>query len=133
MKIKDLDGKIQTWNLGKYVGKINTNASELHERAREFLHDSLPTIQILEEVYLPGARLFFDFFLPLKKTAIECQGIQHSVYNSHFYKDKLEFYRAKARDNKKIEFCRINGIELIYFYPDESIDQWTTKMNLRKT
>ena len=130
MKIKGLDGKIYKWQLGQYVGNQNMNASSYHENAREILHEVFPTLQILEEVYIPGERLYLDFYIPLKKLAIEVQGEQHEEYTPFMHKDKLGFGRAQTRDKRKAEFCRINGITLIYFYPDEDEECWKKKLGI---
>lgn len=128
MKVKDLQGKTHTWSLREYVGKENTNPSKLHIKTRAFLREAYPAIQILEEVFLPGEILFLDFYLPVMKIAVEASGNQHFVDNRHFFPTKMDFYRAQARDKRKAEFCRINGIKLVYFYEGETEDEWLTRM-----
>lgn len=133
MKVKGTDGKIHPWNLGCYVGNINTNASDLHERAREFLEKNFPAIQILEEVYIPCEGLYMDFYLPLKKICIECMGRQHDKFSLYMHKNKMGFAQSKVRDGRKADFCQLNGIMLIYFYPDEKEELWMSKLNIQKT
>lgn len=132
MKIKGLDGKIYTWSLAQYVGTQNNNASHLHERMRDFLEENFPALQILEEVYVPSERLYLDFLLPLKKIAVECQGIQHDKFVLHFHGNKVGYQKALARDNKKVEFCRINNITLLYVYEDDQEELWMKKFGLMK-
>jgi hypothetical protein len=133
MKVTGTDGKKYTWQLAKYVGNKNTNPSELHLQVREFLAENYPALQILEEVYIESEKLYIDFYISLLKIAIEVQGRQHDNFSLFMHKNKLGFSRAKGRDNRKAEFCRINGIKLIYFYPEEEIDEWKTKMGLKTT
>lgn len=131
MKIRGLDGKLYTWSLAQYVGRQNTNPSDLHLRVREFLYDSFPALQILEEVYIESEHLYLDFYLPVKKIAIEAMGDQHFIDNRFHFKNKLDFCRAQTRDVNKYEFCRINGINLLYFYPEEDLEAWQIKIGLK--
>ena len=130
MKIRDLDGNEHVWNLSKYVGKINNNASQLHRQVRNFIKEKSPAAQILEEVHLPGEKLYLDFYLPLLKLAIECQGGQHDKYTPFFHGELKSkgFANAKSRDRRKREFCENNGITLLYFYPKEDEEEWTKKL-----
>jgi very-short-patch-repair endonuclease len=57
--------------------------------------------------YLP-----FDFYLPIKKIAIEFDGIQH--YQSvGFFGGTKELKKTQIKDNIKTEYCKNNNIELI--------------------
>lgn len=130
MKIRGTDGKIYKWNLGQYIGRENTNPSDLHIKAREFLKKSFPACVILEEVYIESEKLFLDFYISNLKICIEGMGSQHDNFSLFMHKDKLNFSRAKSRDSRKAEFCRLNGIKLIYFYPDEDESDWRIKLGL---
>lgn len=55
-----------------------------------------------------------DFYIPSKKLAIECQGIQHFEPLLIFGGEK-GFERRKMLDSKKSERCKENGIEIIYY------------------
>ena len=129
MKIKDLSGKEHNWTLGKYVGKTNNNCSKLHAQVRAVLKQEYPALQILEEVHIPGEKLYLDFYIPSLQTAIECQGGQHDKYTPFFHDTKLNFYKAKGRDRRKSSFCDLNDITLIYIYPDEDEEEWTRKLS----
>lgn len=52
----------------------------------------------------------FDFYLPSKKIAIECQGKQHFI-NNDFFGGEI----VKERDLKKKKICEDNGITLLYY------------------
>ncbi len=127
MKIRDESGKTYTVNLSQYVGKPSLNCSALHERVREFLHEVYPNTQLLEEVYIPGYNIYLDFLLPLYKTVVEADGIQHSQFTPHFHGyHKVAFAHASGRDNKKEEFTRLNNLRLVRL-PEGSEPEW---MNL---
>ncbi len=128
MKVRGLDGKEHAWRLDKYVGKINNNPSKLHLRAREFLSSYFPACQILEEVFLPGEQLYLDFYIPTLRLAIESMGRQHGKFIQHFHGTKNNFRNAVGRDSRKSEWCKNNGIELVYFLPDEDEKQWQMKL-----
>lgn len=129
MKVKSLDGIFHVWNLSKYKDNRKANASQLHIAAVDFLRDMYPAVQILEEVHIPGENLYLDIYMPSIRTAVECQGIQHEQYNSFFYKrNPKNFANAKKRDERKLEWCRLNNIRLVYFYDGEDEEQWKKKM-----
>jgi hypothetical protein len=121
----DLDGRRNKINLTKYITKYN-NKSGLHLRARELIHNIFPFDPTGEEVPIQVTRsqtLYADFFIPSRKLMIECHGQQHYEHTAFFHKTKKEFNLAKARDNNKAEWCRINNIRLVVLpYDDE--DNW---------
>lgn len=68
---------------------------------------------ILEEFSIPGERLFLDFYMPHHSLAFEYQGDQHDAFNKFFHGDKKGFQRSKIRDERKRQWCELNGIDLI--------------------
>jgi len=129
LTIRDLNGRTHSWQLGKYVGKQRMETSQLHADTRDFLTEKYPAMQILEEVYLPGESMFLDFYMPAMKLAIECQGVQHDKFVPHFHGSKMKFFAGKANDRRKLEWCQLNGIKLIYFYPKEDVETWQQKLS----
>ena len=128
MKAIDLQGKEFIWNLGKYVNKKSGNASALHVKTRDFLAETYPAIQILEEVVICD-QMRLDFFIPILRVAIECQGEQHGRYTPHFHGvHKAAFYKSRSRDNNKARFCELNNITLVYFYAKETEEEWKKKL-----
>jgi hypothetical protein len=134
IEINGLDGKTYIWNPLTAASK-KCIPSGLHNRAKELLENFYPYDTILEEVTLPGSKDQFgkknlrgDLFLPARGIMIEVHGEQHFKFNRFFFKNKLEYYRAKARDSDKRFWCEINEIELIELNYNEDIDEWTRKI-----
>lgn len=129
MKVKDLSGKEHIWSPYKSLGNKRLNVSKIHLDALNFLRTIYPAAQLLEEVYIPGEDLYIDIYIPSLKTAVECQGEQHGKYNKFFHGPTSKgFNRSLDRDRRKKEWCELNGIRTVYFYPDESEEQWKSKM-----
>tara|TARA_R110000824_G_scaffold253325_1_gene442223 strand:+ start:1964 stop:2284 length:321 start_codon:yes stop_codon:yes gene_type:complete len=104
-------------------------------KAKKLLDKIFPYDRILEEVSLAGTRtnrrrgtLRADFFIPNRRMLVEVHGEQHFKFNTFFFKDKLSFYKAKARDSEKREWCDINDIQLIEFNYNEDVDEWRRKI-----
>ena len=67
-----------------------------------------------------GNKLRLDFFLK-NNIAVEFQGEQHYKFNSHFYKDRRDFYTRQEYDRYKISYCLSHGIKL-YIIPYWELD-----------
>lgn len=129
MKVRDLSGKEHLWNPHKSLGLRRLNASQLHTNAVNFLRDIYPAAQLLEEVYIPGEDLYIDIYIPSLKTAVECQGSQHGKHNKFFHGPTSKgFKKSLDRDQRKRDWCELNSIRIVYFYPEESEEQWKVKM-----
>jgi len=120
VKITGLDGKEYSWNPS---GKESSSKkrSNLHEKAKKLLDILFPYDRILEEVSLAG-------FIPNRNLIVEVHGEQHFKFNKFFFKDKLSFFKAQARDRDKKEWCRINDIKIVEFNHDESEEGWRNKI-----
>ena len=134
MKVTGLDGKEHNWNPSAKQSK-SKKRSKLHQRARILLYELFLYDRILEEVSLVGTNngarkgvLRADFFIPNRSLIVEVHGEQHFKFNGHFFKDKLSFFRAQARDRDKKEWCRINNINIVELNYDEEIDEWRRKI-----
>ena len=126
MKVYTLDNELVKWQLHGISSKDNRSKSSLHEKARELLHDKHPTVSILEEVAVPVRRnksCYLDFYIPLLKTAIECQGKQHFEFTSLFHANLQDFIAQKKRDMDKSNWCDLNNIQLISLRYDE-VEKW---------
>lgn len=127
MNVVNLDGSEMSWKpRGKNDLFDTGKKSSLHLKVRELLRDKYPTVRVLEEVSIPIKRRktqFFDFYIPIKNTAIEVHGEQHFTMSSMFHKTRADFIRQKRNDREKQEWCDLNGIKLIVLRYDEE-DKW---------
>lgn len=134
MKITGFDGREHSW-IPSNRAIEKSNQSSLHLTARKILKDKYPNDRILEEVVLPGSSTAFrkslliaDFFLPLRRMIVEVHGSQHSEFNNFFYKNKMEFYKAQARDRDKKSWCELNGFTIVELFHNESPEEWKNKI-----
>lgn len=126
MIVFDLNDRQSKWKLnGKEVVCDTRSRSKLHLKARGLIKVRFPTLRILEEVPIRvynNKTLYLDFYLPLRKTAIEVHGQQHYEYNSQFHTSHLDLIKQRKNDSQKSEWCFKNNIELIVLpYYDEEI------------
>ena len=137
MLITTLDGEQQRWNPKSSVisflgSEEDSHKSSIHIKARKLLRKVFNSCLILEEAFIPIAKykhLFLDFYIPLRKLAIEVQGIQHTKYNSFFHNTKLDFIQQQKNDKDKRQWCELNKIGLIELLYNESQEEWKTKIN----
>lgn len=132
MNIVDLDNNTKKWSLKGYISKATaTNKSNYHIRARQLLHELFPTFQILEEVSIPlraKETLYLDFYMPLGKTCVEVHGEQHYKFIPFYHTTKLNFLKARKRDNEKKEWCEKNNITYIELPFNEDLASWTDRI-----
>ena len=133
MKVTGINGREYVWNLNPYYVKKDNKRprSKFHLRARELLSEIFHSYKILEEVKLPGSTalhrkgvLYLDFYIPQIKRAFEVHGQQHYEYTPFFHKSKADFILAKAKDEDKIEWCRLNGIRITELKYSDNKDIW---------
>ena len=93
--------------------------SKLEKTVRENLEKN--GIEYIKE-YSPewAGRYRYDFFIPSKKTIIECQGYHHyhPVYYSTEEKGIKDYVKRIKDDLKKKMLCEENGLTMIYFTND---------------
>ncbi len=130
MVVKDFAGKSHKLNLSLYM-KQRTNCSSLHLKARQLISKFFACKVILEEVPLPGTRMFADFMIPSDGVMIEVQGEQHYKFNTFHYSSQMDFLKAKKRDRSKAEWAGINGLTLVVFPYNEDINEWTDRLTKR--
>lgn len=125
MLLLDSNHQLINWNYSKYYHrKDRPTKSSGHTLALSLLGELFPNHTIYEEVSLPTCPVMYaDFWVPNIKLIVEVQGKQHYEYTPHFHKDKMDFYRAQARDKKKRNWCELNEIKLIQLSDEES-DTW---------
>lgn len=131
MQVKDLDGNTYNWQLiGNIAHGTALNKSSLHLEARSIIHESFPTLQVLEEVPVNVRRtelLYLDFYLPLLKKCIEVHGEQHYKFSRFFHNTALGFIKHKKRDQDKKEWCELNNITYIELAFDKK-DEWIKRI-----
>jgi len=126
MKVIGLDGRTYNWPSKKDCarhGKERKTRSEIQDYAVKLVQSLYPTRLVLEEVKIPGGRLFIDIYVPGEKLAIEVHGIQHFKYSKFFHRSIPKFIEAKKRDKQKEEWCKKNNIRFIIL-PYHLISQW---------
>ena len=137
MKVLGINGKEYVWNLTGYdiFNDDKRKRSRFHIRARNLLKEVFNSYRILEEVKLPGSTelhrksvLYLDFYIPSIKLAIEVHGKQHYEFCPFFHRSRAEFLKGQARDDDKIEWCRLNSIELVTLKYTESDDEWRQRI-----
>ena len=125
MFVKNLNNETIKWifRCGKAEKK-----SKWHILARQLIHETFPTLVVLEELSIPvDNTLYFDFYLPLLETAIEVHGEQHYRYIRHFHRTLAGFLDQKRRDREKVEWCELNKIKLIELNYKE-YDEWQKQL-----
>lgn len=86
------------------------NQSKLEAHIAKLLDDNDMKYEV--QWHLPWNKRFSIDFLINGKIGIECQGIQH-FEDGHFKNVTLE--EIQRRDKYKLDSCKENGIEIIYF------------------
>ena len=88
----------------------------------QIMQKILPGEEIVNEYHIDD-RLRFDVYCPSYKLAAEYHGRQHFFYTSRFFESRYEFEEAQKRDQKKVEYCKDNGIALIVFRYNDSLTE----------
>lgn len=130
MKVVDEAGREHPWPPpGHTVLKDDRRPrSELHLRCRALLREMYPTQPILEEVPIPGMRLFCDFYLPFRQVVVECHGEQHYKFNAHFHGERRNFVQSRNRDQRKVDWCYMNNFGVAILPFNESDDDWRDRI-----
>lgn len=125
MKFKTLDGKERTVkNIKKYLIKWDGKSrSKLQQHVKNFLKSYWQGDVVFEEMKVAGTRLSLDFYNANKKIAIEVQGEQHFKFVPFFHNTRGSYLKQIKRDVKKIEFCKLNEINLIEIYPKDNLNK----------
>lgn len=104
----------------KWHGK---SRSKFQKEVKKYLYWHWKYDAVYEEFKVAGTQLSLDFYNDTKKIAIEVQGAQHLQFVKHFHKTRANFLRQIRRDDKKMDFCELNGIKLVQIYPDDKLSQ----------
>ncbi len=82
------------------------------------LTEQYPHDVIFEEVVIPGDGFILDFVIPSLDLVVECHGRQHTKHVKHFHKTKRDFHNQQNTDQKKRDWCELNGFRLIEIYDE---------------
>ena len=125
MKFKTLYGKEKPLrNPHRYKIKWNGKSrSKFQRTVKTFLYPYWRYDAVFEEFRVLGTQLTLDFYNHTRKIAIEVQGAQHLEFVKHFHKTRANFLRQIRRDDKKMDFCKINNIDFLQIYPDDKLSQ----------
>jgi len=138
MKVVGLNGREYNLDLKKYMNNDRKRISYYHICAGQIIREIFHGYNILEEVKLPGSTnpakksvLYLDFFIPSVKMGVEVHGEQHYTYIPFFHKSKVGFLRSQARDEVKVEWCKINKIDLVVLKYNDSEEHWRKTLERR--
>ena len=123
MKFVDAQGKKRNLkNAKKYlIDWDKPSRSKFQTKVKEFLRPFWEHDIVFEEFRVVGTRLSLDFYNANKKIAIEVQGAQHTKYVKFFHKNMFKYSDQLKRDEKKLQFCKVNKIKLAEVYPQDKI------------
>ncbi len=131
MKFISTDGRIHKVDLrpSKWPRRTEDDCkSSFQFNVGEVVDETFPNEIILEEFYVPGDRLYLDFFLPRKKIAVEAQGNQHYEFSKFFHGTQENFKLSQARDRKKRLWCTFNDIKLVIIKQDDKAEDIIKKL-----
>jgi very-short-patch-repair endonuclease len=125
MKFYDSYGKIRNLKTPqKYLIDWSVaSRSKFQNNIKNFIKDYWVHDVVFEEFRVVGSRLSLDFYNANKKIAIEVQGDQHVKYVKHFHKNRMKYLDQLKRDQKKLDFCEMNGIKLVEIYSTDVVDE----------
>ena len=140
MHVVGFDGRAYDFNYTKHqFRKSRSNKSSYHVEARKILRDYFSGYFIYEEVTLPGSKrsgrkslLYADFYIPEAMLVVEVHGEQHYSFSSFFHKSKYDFFKSKKRDKDKIEWCKLNDIDIVVL-PYNEREKWKQMISEKRS
>lgn len=124
MKFKTLGSGKEKSIKNAHKFKIDWNGksrSKFQKEVKKYLYKYWKYDLVYEEFRVAGTQLSLDFYNHTQKIAIEVQGAQHLKFVKHFHRTRANFVRQIRRDNKKLDFCELNEINLLEIYPDDKL------------
>lgn len=119
--INEVNKKINQLGLS-WIKESRRKMSRGQTALTQIMQKLLPGEEIINEHHI-GDRLKIDVYCPSYKIAAEYHGRQHFYYTSRFFESKYEFEEAQKRDQKKVQYCKDNGIALIVFRYNDSLTE----------
>lgn len=135
MKFKTLRGKIKNIKSSDYlIDWEKMSLSKFQFTVKAFLKPIWERNSVYEEFPVAGTKMRIDIFNYSKMIAIEIMGEQHRTYSEFMSGNRCGFLKQINRDNKKWEWCELNGITLVPIYPEDlkslTKEWFRTKWNL---
>ena len=119
MEVLSLRGQKITLRLSnKRIRTRGKSKSQFQYDVGQQLVLKYPHDVIFEEVIVPGDGFILDFFIPSLDLVVECHGRQHTKHVKHFHKTKKDFHNQQDVDQKKREWCELNGFRLLEIYDE---------------
>lgn len=121
MKLYDINGNLQSKNVGKFKIKWNKKSrSKIQFTVKQFLKPFWKNQRVFEEFPVYGTLMKVDILNATNLIAIEVQGKQHNEFNEFFHGgSRMNFLRSIKRDQEKNEWLSLNGFKLIEINEDE--------------
>ncbi len=106
----------------KYIIKWDDNSkSKVQTSVKKYLKKYWFHDIVFEEFPLVGTRMTFDFYNATKNIVIEVQGRQHTKFVPFMHANsKINYLKQLKRDEDKIKFCEINGINFFEYFDGEN-------------
>jgi hypothetical protein len=126
MRFKTLFGATRTVKKAKnyLINWDGPSRSKIQYRTKQFLKEYWRNHIVFEEFPVAGTKLSLDFYNANKKVAVEVQGKQHTKYVPFFHgKNKINYINQLKRDQDKLKFCELNGIQLIEIYEEDKLNE----------
>jgi hypothetical protein len=121
IQIVDVKKKIDQLGLG-WIKDSKKKMSRGQSALTAIMQKILVGEKIVNE-YTIVDNLRLDVYCPKYKIAAEYHGRQHFFYTKRFFDSKYEFEQAQIRDEKKLQFCKDNGIALIVFRYNDTLTE----------
>lgn len=121
ISIPELNRRLKLYGLG-WVKTRKRKMSRGQASIVDVLQRILPGEKIEFEHHL-GDRLRLDIFVPRYNIGIEYHGRQHFEWVSFFHETEADFEMAQQRDLDKIEKCKEQGIVMVVFRYNDSLDE----------
>ncbi len=119
MEVKLLNGKTYRLRLRNKRFRVDGKSkSKLQHSIGIQLTKQYPHDVIFEEVRILGDGFILDFFIPSLSLVIEVHGKQHIEHIKHFHKTKIDFHKQQDVDQKKRDWCELNGFKMLEIYDE---------------
>jgi very-short-patch-repair endonuclease len=119
MEVKLLKGGTAKLRLNnKRLRTKGGSKSQFQYEIGQQLTEKYPHDVIFEEVIIPGDNFILDFFIPSLDLVIEVHGKQHIEHIKHFHKTIKEFHKQQDTDQRKRDWCELNGFRLVELYDE---------------